>query len=279
VTELVTVDPLENPEQANAQIQAILNDSEPERETGSKPIIEPPPDSFTTLPGMGSKVEIRELTGEDEEALARVQNSFGRWVTTLLERAIVSIDGKSATKEAVAGLLVGDRDFLLLAIRRVTWGSEIEVDNAFCTNCQRTFDTIVHADDVPVRKLTQQGEVKFTVELRRGRKALVRLPNGADQAAYLDDQEMTNAQRNTILLQRCIETLFDEHGNDIPVAGFPSVVREGLSLPDRAKLLREVNDRMPGTRYNEVKVTHEDCGEESTITLGLVALFPDIYVP
>jgi hypothetical protein len=106
----------------------------------------------------------------------------------------------------------------------------------------------------------------------------VRLPNGHDQAVYLEKDDVTNAQRNTLLLQRCVENITDLRGVEMPVEGFPSMVREGLSLPDRTKLLREINNRMPGARYNEVPVTHSDCGEITVIGIGPVALFPDLYI-
>ena len=125
MSELVHVDPMENPEQANAQIAALLNDSPPPQDSAPKPIMEPPPDGRVTLPGSGQTVEVRELTGADEEALAKVQGTVYRWFALMLNLAVETIDGKSADSEAVGKLLVGDRDYLLLAIRKVTWGPEI----------------------------------------------------------------------------------------------------------------------------------------------------------
>jgi hypothetical protein len=269
---------MENPEQANAQIESILSDSSPAQETNPKPTLEPPPDPLFTLPGSGQVVEVRELTGADEEALARVQASFARWVSTLLERAVEKIDGKSADAEAVGKLLVGDRDYLLMAVRKVTWGPEIELFGIDCSGCGESVDMIAHTDDIPVTTLQDPREATFTVALRNGRTASVRLPNGHDQAVYLEKEDATNAQRNTLLLQRCVESITDANGMELPVEGFPSMVREGLSLPDRARLLREINNKMPGARYTEVPVKCPDCGETTVIGIGPVALFPDLYL-
>jgi len=277
VSELVRVDPMENPEAANAQIEALLNDSPAPHDSAPKPTMEPPPDGRVTLPGTGQTVEVRELTGADEEALARVQGTFTRWLSTMLELAVEKIDDKPADVDAVGKLLVGDRDYLLMAIRNVTWGHEIELVGIECDNCGEAFDPIVHTDDIPIKKLQNPSDASFTVDLRNGRTASVRLPTGHDQAVYLDKEDMSNAQRNTLLLQRCVASITDAQGMEMPVAGFPSMVRD-MSLPDRTRVLKAVNDRMPGARYNEVPVTHPDCGETTVIGIGPVALFPDLYL-
>lgn len=276
--ELVHVDPMENPEQANAMIAAVLNDTASPSESEPKPTMEPPPDGLFKLPGTGKSVEVRELTGADEEALAKVQGPFSRWVSTLLELAVEKIDNKSADSEAVGSLLIGDRDYLLMAIRKVTWGPEIELSDIECSGCHELYDVVVHTDEIPVRTLKNADEAQFTVALRNERVAKVRLPNGNDQAFYMERENTTDAQRNTLLLQRCVESITDAHGVEMPVAGFPSMVREGLSLPDRTRLLREINNRMPGARYNEVPVPEcPSCGKTTVIALGPVALFPDLY--
>lgn len=277
MSELVRVDPMENPEQANAQIAALLSDSPGPQDSAPKPTMEPPPDGLVTLPGSGQKVEVRELTGADEEALARVQGTFARWAATMLELVVEKIDDKPADADAIRKLLTGDRDYLLMAIRKVTWGPEIELAGVVCDNCGQAFDPILHTDDIPIKKLESPSDANFTVALRNGRSASVRLPNGHDQAVYLDKEDMTNAQRNTLLLQRCVSTITDAQGMEMPVAGFPSMVRD-MTLPDRTRLLREINDRLPGARYNEVPVTHSDCGETTVIGIGPVALFPDLYL-
>lgn len=270
---------MENPEQANAQIAALLADDGPAQQAEPKPTMEPPPDVLFKLPGGGQTVEVRELTGADEEALARVQGTFTRWASTMLELAVEKINGESADSNAVGRLLVGDRDYLLLAIRKVTWGSEIELSNIKCDNCDKFFDCVVNTDDIPVTKLADPSESAFTVALRNKRVANVRLPNGNDQAVYLDKEDATNAQRNTLLLQRCVESITDGNGVEMPVEGFPSMVREGLSLPDRSRLLREIAKRMPGARYNEVPLPDcPSCGETTVIGIGPVALFPDLYL-
>ena len=273
--EFVQVDPLENPEQANAQIAAILSDSGPSQAPEPKPTMEPPRDGQCTLPGLGYKVEVRELTGEDEEALAKVRSSYPRWMSTLLERAVVSINGEPADSDAVNMLLVGDRDYLLLVIRRVTWGPEIELPAVYCPLCEEEFEAIVHVDDVPIKRLDKPDDATFTVELRDGAQAEVRLPNGNDQTALLENEKWTRAEQNTRLLQRCISTLIDAQGNELPVAGFPSMVR-GMSVSDRHKVLNAMDKRAPGAKYAEVTVKHDECGETVPVPLGTAALFPDL---
>lgn len=281
MADFVRVDPMDNPEAANAQIAALLSGEGPSsQEAEPKPTMEPPAESLFKLPGTGQLVEVRELTGADEEALAKVQGTFTRWISTLLELAVEKIDDKPADSDAVGKLLVGDRDYLLMATRKVTWGPEIELSGIECSNsnCKEQFDVALHTDDIPVKTLSDPGQIQFTVALRNGRSASVRLPNGHDQAVYLDKEDISNAQRNTLLLQRCVDSVTDAAGVEMPIAGFPSIILD-MSLPDRTRLLREINNKMPGARYNEVPVTCPVCSQLTVIGIGPVALFPDLYLP
>lgn len=276
MSEPVRINPMDNPEQANATIASILSDSVP-ADAQPKPNIEPPPDLLFELPGSHQKVEVRELTGADEEALARVNGTFWRWISTLLEHAVETIDGRPADADALGKLLVGDRDYLLMAVRKVTWGAEIELSGIDCDHCKDTLDMVALTDDIPIKSLADAREANFTVALRNNRTAAVRLPNGHDQAVYLERENATNAERNTLMLQRCVASITDANGMEMPVEGFPSMVRD-MSLPDRTRLLREIDRRMPGARYNEVPVTCPACGEKTVLGIGPVALFPDLYL-
>lgn len=277
MAEFVHVDPTENPDQANAMVAAILSEDAPSNDPEPKPMLEPPLDSLVELPGSGQKVEIRELTGADEEELAKVQNRpWARWFTTMLERAVVSVDGEMPLY-TVGRMLVGDRDFLLLMIRRITWGPEIELSDIVCAGCQATIEATVDVGDIPIQGLPNAEAAQFIVDLRNGRKASVRLPNGNDQAVYMDGADMTSAHRNTLLLQRCVDKITDSAGVEMPVEGFPSLILD-LSIPDRRRILREISKRMPGPQYDEVTVKHDDCGEKTAVVIGPVALFPDLFL-
>lgn len=269
-------DVMEHPLLAQAAIEQALA----EEETPT-PSIPDPTDGFVRLPGglvLGEKtyydLEVRELTGSDEERLSKARSSSdpARWYNTLLECGVVSIGGHPA-EDVLDSLLIGDREYLLLAIRTATYGDEIEMGTVGCPQCGQQVDLTVTATQVPVTRLRSVADSKFEVRMRKGGKARVRLPNGADQTAFLEDPNLTDAERNTILLSRCVVSL-EVDGEETSVAAFPSLVNE-LGIVDRRSILKEIADRMPGPRYDEVEIEH-DCGMKIPAPMGLVSLFPGL---
>lgn len=271
-------DPRDNPEQANQEIKSIIDST-----VSDYPTPEFPPDDTVTLPGglqvgerLITEVQVRELTGDDEEALARVTspqnyNPF-RYVDTLIECGTVSVGDAKDTKRALRDLLIGDRDAILMGIRRATYGNDIKLPGWICPVCEQTADLAMELDDIPVRELKNLDEVVFDVELRRGRKARVRLSTGHDQAAIFESMKYTQAERDTIMLSRCVLVLTGEDGTERSLAGFPSLAR-GMAMPDRKKIIRELNERAPGPRFNEIPYTHGACGSEVKLAVTIDDLF------
>ena len=243
------------------------------------PIIEPGRDNLVNLPGgflrkgeVVRKATVRELTGEDEELLAKANRSGNMYhfINTLLNCGVEDID-----KSTLETMLIGDRDALLLGIRTATFGQEIEF--AFvCPFCDGATDLEFDVNDIPVKTLTDPAaEREFDVELKRGRKARVRMANGADQIVVTEKEGLTVPERDSILLSRCVLSLTDKDGTETNVAAFPSVVRK-LSIPDRQKLLEEIVSSQPGPKLDEINFEHEACGNEVTLDFGLGDLFPGI---
>lgn len=282
MTEMTTdfIDPMLNPGMANAAIAAAIGEDPADQEP---PSIPPPRDGIVHLPGglvmadgsVRHDAEVQELTGAHEERLVKIRNSgdAARYVHTLLTCGVVAVGGQKVTDDILDDLLVGDRECLVMAIREATYGPEIEMGPTVCESCDEMFDLVVNVKDIKIRPLS--GEREFDVPLRRGGHATVRLPNGGDQEAYLEDDNLNDSERNSILLSRCVLTLTDRHGEQHSVAGFPSLVRDGLGIVDRQSILKAVNERQPGPRYDEVEHTHE-CGGKTTAFVGLVHMFPGL---
>lgn len=267
--------------QAQAAMDALLRDAN-RPESVDRPEIDAFRDGFVTIPGgilvgddVVTEVEVTELTGVSEERLdkARASSDRMRFYNTLLEEGVVSVGGKNAL-DYLPDMLVGDRETLILGIRKATYGSEIELDTTYCPECREDFDAVIDVKDIPVRPLTS--ETTFEVKLRKGGKAVVRLPVGSDQSAYLKDNTILDSERNTILLQRCVVTLTEtENGDELPVAGFPSLILS-LGLADRRNILQEIDKRQPGPRYDGLEIEHE-CGNKVPVLVqGLVSLFPGL---
>jgi hypothetical protein len=222
-------------------------------------------------------VEVQELTGEHEELIAKSRRSpnIARFVSTILECGISTIGGEPAQKADIKKLLLGDREQLLMEIRRVTYGDELEFAGLNCPQCGELLDVTITLDDIPISRLESSEDRAFEVKLRKGGKAIVRLPNGEDQEAVLENAEATDAERNTVMLERCVSSLVDKAGNKTHVPSRPVAVRE-LSVPDRHAILDEVVKRQSGPNYNGVTFTHESCGKEVPLFLGQGDLFPHL---
>jgi hypothetical protein len=276
------VDPMENPAAAaaaNAAAAAIMAD-----EPGEKPVIPLPRDGFVRLPG-GLKldsgaivhdVEVRELTGAHEERLAKAKESgdMSRYMQTFLECGVAKVGDQDASPALLRQLLLGDRDYLLLQIRVATYGDEIEYGEWVCPHCKEQSELTLEVADIPIGKMTEEDR-QFDVLLRKGGHATVRLPNGDDEAEILADPALTNSERNSILLSRCVLALQNKDGERVVVSAFPSLVRDGLGIVDRNRILDEIAKRQPGPRYDKVEYVHT-CGNIVHVPMGLMLLFPGL---
>ena len=272
---------IEDPARANQAVQALMADAAPQM-----PTIPAPADDQLDLPGgvitsdgrVLRTAVVRELTGADEEALARAQvsGSFARMMTTMLTCGTVRVGELYPTTELLEGLLTGDRDALFLAIRIATYGPELDTSGQ-CPHCGGTFEITIRLDELPIRSLRDPvADRSFTVPLRRGGTALVRLPTGADVTRAWEDSGLTDAERNTLLLAACVISITGTDGAETPVAGQTAEVRE-LGLADRRTILTELGRAEPGPQWRDgVRFTHDRCGQEVTWAASAADLFRDL---
>lgn len=278
------IDPMLDPEKSNALMAKVLHTTE----AAVKPEIALPAAGVFRLPGglvrgleraseARYDAEVRELTGADEEAIAkaRVSGRIDRFITALLECGTVSIGNLKANREVLGDLLVGDRDALLLEIRRATFGDEIEYERVTCPHCGQAFALTLTLDDIPVVRLKDTEDRTFEVPLRKGRVATVRFPVGSDQDAIFAAESLNGAEQATLLLSRCVISIKDTDGEIEAVAGDPSVVRD-LGIPDRKRIMDTISKNAPGPRYDEITFTHEECGKEVPFAIGVGDLFQDL---
>lgn len=218
------------------------------------------------------QAEVRELTGEDEEAIAKSMGNLVRLVQIILERGTVRIGDSPATGTLLKDLLYGDRDALLLGIRAATFGKMLDVESYICSGCQREVDLSIDLTTIKVR----EGDDKpKTVALRKGGEAVVRFPNGHDQQAVFENPDMSSAEQNTVLLARCVQSITDADGRARRVNNSTTVVRQ-LGVADRKNLLRFIAENQPGPRYDDIEFTHDECGTVNRLAIGVVDLFRDL---
>jgi hypothetical protein len=220
------------------------------------------------------KAWVRELNGEDEEKIARakLKDDLGAFITAILECGIEKLGDERPTRDDLASLVVGDQQYLLMEIARVTYGDEITYTRFACPFCREEFDVSFSLEkDIPVIRLDKVEEVDFEVRLKNDRIASVTLPT-AEVQALLNKAE-TGADANTILIAQCVSEIRGPNGTK-QIQGDLGAARS-LGLKDRQDLVVAMGERMPGPQYNEVRFTHEPdgCGQEVRLQVTLADLF------
>lgn len=207
--------------------------------------------------------QVRELTGRDEEALARTSTP-GQLVTTILERGLVRV-GQDTNVRGVLDSIVGtDWDTVLVAIRIVTFGDEI-TQTLSCGKCREPYEVVLDLrHDIPIRN-AKADETNYTVQGRRHTYE-VEAPLGATQRKILEQaQTATIAELNTVLLKGCV----------MGIDGRPPIGDAILDLPmgDRAILLEEIANRRAGLDLQGVKTKCPACGAVQDSPISVAALF------
>jgi hypothetical protein len=170
VPEIVASD---NPELANKIIEKVLaGDSVTEAAALYGVAFTDLPDTHVELPGgfldsdgtLVRTAEVRELTGFDEEALAKAATP-AKVMHLLLQRGVVKVGDQKPDQSTFNSLLAGDRDMLLLAIRKATYGPDIDF-TVICPECGETVDLNIDLNDVEVKTLSEASDRYFDVDLR-----------------------------------------------------------------------------------------------------------------
>lgn len=268
-----TISAAEQPDAATKATKAVLDADS----FSGMPVIRPPDDNHVSLARgiqRGGQwlcdAEVRELNGTDEEELARTGTNWARFLAVLVQRGTVSIGSEPMSPAVASELLIGDREMLILGIRRATFGNDIEISSFICPHCDESIELTVHLDSIPVQELKASATGEYTVRLRDGSSAVVRLPTGADQDFVLGRQQWTTAQQNSEMLGRCVLRIENPSGETTDVDA--KAVRE-LGMADRNTILKFLSDTQPGPRYNEVSFTHESCGREVPLPITMASLF------
>jgi hypothetical protein len=261
----------QDPELVKSLVESVMSmQEEPEEKVEESDVVAPPEVVFELpgglhLPGMGVQktIEVRELSGHDEQAISRVKTNSALSQEILL-RGIVSIGDLTPSKDFVNAMLAGDRDFALLKIFTVTFGPEVTV-NRYCPSCDTDVPVTINLDeDVPVRELKDEDRY-FEVKGRRSTMK-VTLPTGITQAALQDAGNKTYSELSTILLAN---TVLEIDGRS--VLGEADV----LSMPvkDRRVAAEAIAEKTPGPRLQDIV---KPCPVDETpleVPLSLAALF------
>lgn len=212
---------------------------------------------------------VRELTGEDEEHLAALDSkedlSYGEYLSYLLQRAVVSIGSMpiSNNPDLIDELIIGDRDLLFLGVIRATYGRAREMQ-MICGTCEKSNDvTIDLNEDFKVEETTIDISKPVAVQLRDGQTLHFNYPTTGD-SRYAVKKGKTTAEQNTYIIARCLISEQDRDSRESWA--------KRLSLVDRKKIVKAINQAQPGPRMEEVKTQCAHCNTELTVLLDWVSL-------
>jgi len=265
----------ENPELVNKLIQDTfekINNPETAVDTSSYEAITPPsPDQVSLLAGLydsftGDLVktaQVRELNGEDEEAVSRASDP-GKALLTILSRGVTKIGDKQASTELLDRLLSGDREYLLIQIRRITLGDEVPFSGN-CPECGVESLFTLNLSTVETTTLDDPKNRSFDISCKIG-TVTVELPSGSVQRKIIESKDKTSAEMDTLLLRECVVAV-----NGMPIIDKNSVKKFGIL--DRREILKQIAEKSPGPKLMEMKAPCSSCGKEVEVPVSLVDIF------
>ena len=157
---------------------------------------------------------LRPLSGYDEAHLLTLQGRVSpvRWTSELLARCVTHIGTlRPVDLSCVQSLTVGDREALLLQIRRLTFGESLPL-LLDCPACGEKLNIDMQIDQLLLPQ-TQSPAYWYRTRLPRSNLAATfRLPTGADQEAIADLAAHDPSAAADMLMKACLHTLTDEDG-------------------------------------------------------------------
>lgn len=194
------------------------------------------------------EAELTPLTGREEELLADRNLGAAAAVTAVLSRCLRHLGGRQpVTEEMVRALLVGDRQFLLMKLRQLTFGDKVDaIVRCPWPDCGEPVDVDFLISQVPLRdaaadvqELTLSPQAAADSGLApQAARVRFRLPTGADQEALSPQLARNEAEALGALLARCIQRI------GVEPASTESVQR--LSPLARLEIERHMEETAPG---------------------------------
>lgn len=246
----------------------VYNSTIEVNEDGESEVFEMPAGYVDDNGTMHKTFTLREMTGRDEEAISKadMKQNGAKLISTLLERCVLSIGsltrkelGIEKWKEVIRSLFVGDQDYILIKLRELSMGGEIEVTHT-CPYCKKSMKTFLDVSELEVLPFKGLRVVPFSLPKGyRDKKGVVhrdgtmRLPTGFDREVLTPIAKKNVAQASTLMLTRLCK--FDDE-----VYVTDDVMRD-LVTRDREYLQKLLQDNLFGVNL-EVDVTCAECGED-----------------
>lgn len=208
---------------------------------------------------------LREMRGHEEDMLASPKIPTTTKFLLLLQSCIEAIgpyEGPEQIRAIVPKLYLGDRLFLMFALRRVTLGDRLPY-RAKCPECKQTHKYVVDLSLLDIKKMPHPEQRLFSVKLPSGCSVSFRNLTGVEE---LDASKVGDQDRASAMLGAKIVAL-----NDMP----PTLKDiKDLSFKDRL-VLRRMADMEDGGLDTDVQFICKNptCGVEFTDSMDMTADF------
>ena len=151
----------------------------------------------------GDEIELREMTGAEEELLTNQRLiRTGDAVNQVLANCTLRIgDDEEIGPKVVMDMLSGDRLFTLVKLRQVSLGDEVELD-LVCPSaaCRAKNRVTVNLDDLPVTPYGQEREFTFTLPASGSKVRFVYLDGHKEKRlAQMEEPSLSAAMMIRIL--------------------------------------------------------------------------------
>lgn len=168
------------------------------------------------------EAQVWAITGADQEFVAEAAAglSLPERTTALLARCVTVPPTAPQTRpDDVAQLTVGDRQALLLALRRATLGDALSC-LLHCPEaaCGQPMDVALHVGAL-LQPPYPAPQADYERTLANGLRVRFRLPTGADEHAAARVTPWSAEAAAEVMLRRCVQSV---HNGDAPVADWPA---------------------------------------------------------
>ncbi len=199
-----------------------------------------------------TEVKIREITGVEEDMLAAKHIPGGKKITQLLANCLERLGpmtDKPMLVRCARDLLIGDRSFLMMAIRRVTLGDDFPFTKE-CPKCEKESLYRVNLGELEVRKMPDPKKRVYEDTLPSGKKARWHCMSGKEE-------EILNKAGPMDTLSISLLARLDS------INGGPVILPmlKAMGMADR-EFLRERFDECEGGIDTTLQLTCPACGKE-----------------
>jgi len=205
------------------------------------------------------EVRVREITGAEEDMLAVRTMNGGKKMTQLIGNCLEQLGpvvDRPLLLKLARDLTIGDRVFLLFAIRRVTLGDVFPVEEK-CPECQKKSNFYIDVSKLTIKAMPTPSKRVYAYTSTSGKTtAQWHVMTGKDEEA-LSALASSDALSGALLARL-----------DVLNGGPPTLdTVKKLSLPERTAL-REEFDRHEGGVDTEAAVECGHCGHEFKVELN-----------